>query len=50
MKLSIVIPCHNERPTIEAIVDSIRAGLPELPEKKKAAPQMGGGGGYDDFD
>ena len=26
MKLSIVIPCYNERPTIEAIVDSIRAG------------------------
>src|SRR5207237_3749829 len=25
MKLSIVIPCYNERPTIEAIVDAIRA-------------------------
>ena len=26
MKLSIVIPCYNERSTIEAIVDAIRAG------------------------
>ena len=26
MKLSIVIPCYNERATIEAIVDAIRAG------------------------
>ena len=26
MKLSIVIPCYNERATIDAIVDAIRAG------------------------
>lgn len=25
MKLSIVIPCYNERPTIRAIVDAVSA-------------------------
>jgi glycosyltransferase involved in cell wall biosynthesis len=25
MKLSVVIPCYNERPTIEAVVDAVRA-------------------------
>ena len=25
MKLSVVIPCYNERPTIEAVVDAVRS-------------------------
>ena len=25
MKLSVVIPCYNERATIEAVVDAVRA-------------------------
>lgn len=26
MKLSVVIPCYNERPTIETVVEAVRAG------------------------
>ena len=26
MKLSVVIPCYNERPTIEAVVEAVRSG------------------------
>ena len=26
MRLSVVIPCYNERPTIEAVVDAVRSG------------------------
>jgi glycosyltransferase involved in cell wall biosynthesis len=29
MKLSVVIPCYNERPTIEAVVDAVRAAAVE---------------------
>ena len=26
MKLSVVIPCYNERATIEAVVEAVRSG------------------------
>ena len=26
MKLSVVIPCYNERPTIETVVEAVRSG------------------------
>lgn len=32
MKISIVIPCYNERETIEAVVDAVRAAPVEDPE------------------
>ena len=25
MKLSVVIPCYNERPTIESVVEAVRS-------------------------
>ena len=31
MKLSVVIPCYNERPTIENVVEAVRsAPVPEI--------------------